>query len=230
MRNPHDNYIYAVIFDLDGTLIDSAPDVAEALNRTLETVGRPRLPLKTIRTFIGHGARNMMQESLEATGDPNIDCTVDDMISCYLEFYKKEPTKLTRVYPGVYDVLDEFTNHNMRLGICTNKPAIMTQIVLEELRLAPYFCGVSAGDDVEYQKPDGRHILETLNRMSASTEGAVMVGDSESDMAAAHQAGVGAIAVSYGYFSDSINEKYIDITIDSMTELPSTLKKICQSS
>ena len=223
-------YSNAIVFDLDGTLIDSAPDVAEALNRTLNKVGRSRLPLETIRTFIGHGARNMIQESLEATGDLISDCTIDDMVGHFLDFYKEEPTKLTKVYPGVYDVLNEFSTRNLRLGICTNKPAVMTRIVLDTLKLTPYFCGVTAGDDVEYQKPDGRHILETLNRMDATTEGAVMVGDSESDMAAAYEAGVGAIAVSYGYFSDSINEKYIDQTIDNMIELPATLEKIRQSS
>jgi phosphoglycolate phosphatase len=198
----------AVIFDLDGTLIDSAPDVAEALNKSLESVQRSRLPLKTIRKFIGHGARNMIQDALEATGGLEIEVTLDGMIERYLSYYK---------------------NH-IPLGICTNKPFVMAEIVLDQLNLAPYFCGMTAGDDVKHPKPDGRHITETLCRMGASKEGAVMVGDSESDLAAARDAGIGAVAVSYGYFSDSIDDRFIDMTIDTMTDLPSALQQLQKSS
>jgi len=216
----------AVIFDLDGTLIDSAPDVAEALNKTLESVKRSTLPLKIIRKFIGHGARNMIQDALMATGDLNIETTLDDMIERYLEFYKADPTSRTQIYSGVFEVLNELTAAHVRLGICTNKPSVMADIVLNQLKLAPYFCGMTAGDDVEHPKPDGRHITETLNRMGASNEGAVMVGDSQSDFAAARDAGIGAVAVSYGYFADSIDAQYIDITIDKMADLPSALQQL----
>lgn len=220
----------AVIFDLDGTLIDSAPDVAEALNKTLESVQRSKLPLKTIQKFIGHGARNMIQDALKATGGLKIEVTLDGMIERYLSYYKADPTKRTQVYPGVFDVLEQLTKNHMPLGICTNKPSVMAEIVLDQLNLAPYFCGMTAGDDVKHPKPDGRHITETLCCMGASKEGAVMVGDSESDLAAARDAGIGAIAVSYGYFSDSIDGRLIDMTIDTMTDLPSALQQLQKSS
>jgi phosphoglycolate phosphatase len=220
----------AVIFDLDGTLIDSAPDVAEALNKSLESVQRSRLPLKTIRKFIGHGARNMIQDALEATGGLEIEVTLDGMIERYLSYYKADPTERTQVYPGVFDVLEQLTKNHIPLGICTNKPFVMAEIVLDQLNLAPYFCGMTAGDDVKHPKPDGRHITETLCRMRTSKEGAVMVGDSESDLAAARDAGIGAVAVSYGYFSDSIDDRFIDMTIDTMTDLPSALQQLQKSS
>ena len=220
----------AVIFDLDGTLIDSAPDVAEALNKTLESVQRSTLPLKMIRKFIGHGARNMIQDALKATGDINIEINLDDMIERYLSFYKADPTGQTQVYPGVFEVLDELTTAHLRLGICTNKPSVMAGIVLDRLKLEPYFCGMTAGDDVDYPKPDGRHITETLKRMEATNRGAVMVGDSQSDLAAARDAGIGAVAVSYGYFTDSIDAQYIDITIDKMADLPLALQQLQKSS
>jgi phosphoglycolate phosphatase len=230
VNTEHHHRHNAVIFDLDGTLIDSAPDVAEALNKTLESVQRSTLSLKMIRKFIGHGARNMIQDALKATGDINIETSLDDMIERYLNFYKSDPTSRTQVYPGVFEVLDELTAAHLRLGICTNKPSVMADIVLNQLKLAPYFCGMTAGDDVEHPKPDGRHISQTLKRMEASSEGAVMVGDSQSDLAAARDAGIGAVAVSYGYFADSIDAQYIDITIDKMADLPSALQQLQKSS
>jgi phosphoglycolate phosphatase len=216
----------AVIFDLDGTLIDSAPDVAEALNKTLKSIKRPTLPLETIRMFIAHGAHNMISDALEATGGHKLNSSVDDLVGQYLEFYKASPTHHTQIYPGVIDVLDHLSERCLRLGICTNKSSVMTRIVLDQLKLAPYFCGITACDDVEHPKPDGRHITETLKRMEASSEGAVMVGDSQSDLAAARDAGIGAVAVSYGYFADSIDAQYIDITIDKMVDLPSALQQL----
>ena len=172
----------------------------------------------------------MIQDALEATGGLEIEVTLDGMIERYLRYYKADPTKRTQVYPGVFDVLEELTKKHVPLGVCTNKPSVMAEIVLDQLNLAPYFCGMTAGDDVDHPKPDGRHITETLKRMGASKEGAVMVGDSESDLAAARDAGIGAVAVSYGYFSDLIDDHFIDTTIDTMTELPSALQQLQKSS
>ncbi len=216
----------AVIFDLDGTLIDSAPDVANALNKTLETIERPQLTLETVKTLIAHGSRNMIMGALAATGGPSENITAEQLIERYLNFYKAEPVKHTTVYSGVVDVLNRLRVNGQKIGICTNKSSLMTNIVLEALQLMPYFCGITTADNVEHTKPDGRHILETLKRMDASVDGAVMVGDSHTDIAAACDAGIGAVAVMYGYFAESIDQNLTYTKINHLTELPSALERL----
>ena len=215
----------AVIFDLDGTLIDSVPDVRAAVNRVLAELDRPLLSLDQIKTMIGEGAQVMLKMVMEQTGGytPGME---EEYLPRFLATYKAHPADHTLVYPGVFDVLDQLKADGVALGMCTNKPSITTLPAVKALGLNKYFQAIVCADQVEHRKPDGRHVLNILERMGVSPENAVMVGDSETDIAAAVDAGVPAVAVSYGYCHVPLEELPCDILINSMAELPGALIEI----
>lgn len=189
----------AVVFDLDGTLIDSAPDVAQALNRLLVEVGRPALTLDQVKELVGEGARVLIEKAFAVTGAPLPDDQVAGHIARYQAFYAAAPADHTIVFPGVRTLLDRLAAKGVPMGICTNKPERLTVLVLEALDLARYFSAVLGGEYVR-RKPDGDHILETLRRMNlAPGTPAVMIGDSITDVAAARNAGLPVLVVGHGY-------------------------------
>ena len=154
-----------VVFDLDGTLIDSAPDVAAALNRVLAEDGRRTLALAEVQQLVGEGARPLIRRAWAATGPTVAESEVDDLLARYLEQYRARPADHTVIYEGVRSVLEQLQARGLALAICTNKPSGMTRLVLAELDLARHFQAVVGGDDSAFPKPDGRHILDTLARL-----------------------------------------------------------------
>jgi phosphoglycolate phosphatase len=215
----------AIVFDLDGTLIDSVPDVRAAVNRVLNELGRPLLSLDDIKGMIGEGAQVMLKQVMEQTGGytPGME---EEYLPRFLATYKAHPADHTVVYPGVFDILDQLKAEGVTLGVCTNKPSTTTLPAMEALGLDKYFEAIVCADMVKHRKPDGRHVLNALERMGVEPKHAVMVGDSETDIAAAIDAGLPAVAVSYGYCHVPLNELPCDILIDSMADLPDALAKI----
>lgn len=219
--------IEAVLFDLDGTLIDSAPDVAHALNQLLAEDGRPQLTLAQVQALVGEGPVPLIEGAYAATGPAIAAGAVKESIARYLAFYRACPSAHTVVYDGVEAVLAELAGRGIAMGICTNKPHQMTELVLQSLNLARFFKGVIGGDVIARRKPDGEHILETLRRMGAEPHGAVMVGDSGTDMKAGRHAGLPLVAVSYGYARMDPRALDCDILIDSFRDLPAALERLC---
>ncbi|MBT3765565.1 MAG: phosphoglycolate phosphatase [Rhodospirillaceae bacterium] len=219
------NSFKAIIFDLDGTLIDSVPDVRAAVNRVLDEIGRPSLSLEDITGMIGEGAQVMLKKVMEQTGGYTPDME-EEYLGRFLETYKAHPADHTLVYPGVFNVLDQLKADGISLGLCTNKPSTTTLPAVAALDLEKYFEAIVCADMVKHRKPDGRHLLNILERMGADPKSAVMVGDSETDIAAAVDAGLPAIAVSYGYCHVPLDELPCDILIDNMSELPRALAEI----
>jgi phosphoglycolate phosphatase len=217
----------AIVFDLDGTLIDSVPDVRAAVNRVLGKLGRPLLTLEQIKGMIGEGAQAMLKQVMEQTGGYS-DGMMEEYLPQFLATYKAHPADHTVVYPGVFDVLEQLKADGITLGVCTNKPSTTTLPAMEALGLEKYFKAIVCADMVEHRKPDGRHVLNALERMGARPDNAVMVGDSETDIAAAVDAGLPAVAVSYGYCHVPLDELPADILIDSIAELPDALAKISE--
>jgi phosphoglycolate phosphatase len=214
----------AIVFDLDGTLIDSVPDVRGAVNRMLVAEGRSPISLEQAHAFVGEGARVLVEKALAATGPlPEI---IDDHIERYIDFYKKHPADETVVYPGVVEALETLAGRGVRMGICTNKPFVMTGLVLEALGLDRYFSAITGGDNVPHRKPDGRHVLLTLEMMKVAAAGAAMVGDSETDVAAGKDAGLPVVAVTYGYAHVPVAEMGADAVIDCFSALPDTLDSL----
>lgn len=206
----------AVVFDLDGTLIDSAPDIHSAANRMLVSVGAEPLSLGTITSFVGKGLPNLVARAMEARG---VDMARHDELSrATLEYYEAASSALTRVYPGVVAALDELRDEGCALGICTNKPEAAARQVLEDLGLARFFPVVLGGDSLPVKKPDPEPLRVVFAALGA--EGGLFVGDSEVDAATAEAAGVPFALFTLGYRKAAVEDLPHRFAFADFTELP----------
>lgn len=216
----------AIIFDLDGTLIDSMPDVQRCLNLMLADHGLRGLSMEELRATIGHGAAFMIHKAVETVGGNPSSLSLEECRQRYLTYYRAEPVKATRLFEGVLEVLAHFQARGVPMGICSNKPSVMVHAVLESLELTPYFQGITGGDDVPAGKPHPDHLLETLRRMGLPGHGAVMVGDSRADVEAARNAEMPSVVVSFGYSEEPVESLGADAVIDHMACLPTCLDEL----
>ncbi|HZF36269.1 MAG TPA: phosphoglycolate phosphatase, partial [Candidatus Angelobacter sp.] len=188
-----------LIFDLDGTLIDSAPDLHRSLNAVLAEQSRPPVPLAGIRAMVGDGAAKLVERGFADTGAAVEPMALPDLVQRFLVHYSAGRHALTTAFPGVAETLATLRQRGCRLGVCTNKPYAPTMEILELLGLSGLFGAVTGGDSLPVRKPDPGHLLGTLNLLGAAAEHAVMIGDSANDVAVARAAGVPAVVVRYGY-------------------------------
>lgn len=209
--------VKVVVFDLDGTLINTAPDVRNALNYMLTQYRLPTIHKNEIYELIGLGALVMIQNAFAKFNYQLSPADLNQAHTYYLDYYRQHPAIESYVYPGVKSVLDQLKNQGIRFGICTNKPNVMTHLVLEQFQLKDYFTAIVAGDDIPHAKPHGQHILDVLHKMNCHENHAVMVGDSDVDKTSAINAGIQFIGVTYGYNRTPI---VTDILIDHFEELP----------
>lgn len=211
--------VRVLVFDLDGTLIDSKLDLALAVNATLEWMGRPPIEHYRISGYIGNGAPKLMQRALgpEANED-EVRRAVDFMLA----HYNKHMLDNTVAYPGVEEGLAALGRFPM--AVLTNKPLRPSRIILESLRLAPYFRAVYGGNSFETKKPDPKGMEILLREFGVSPREAMIVGDSEVDVQTARNAKTWACGVTYGLGSERLNEFPPDILVDSLVELPRILK------
>lgn len=212
--------IKAIVFDLDGTLINSAPDVRLALNHMLAKYHLPQIKGDEVYDLIGLGAIAMIQMAFTKFGTS---LSAEDLVAaraCYLDYYQQHPVVESYIYPSVVSVLDQLRKDGIRFGICTNKPSVMTHLVLEQFQIKDYFSAIVSGDDITQPKPHGQHILDVLQKMGCDTKSAIMVGDSDIDKASAFNAGIYFIGVTYGYSRDPISA---NILIDHFQELPNII-------
>ncbi|NKB57284.1 MAG: phosphoglycolate phosphatase [Alphaproteobacteria bacterium] len=213
-----------LVFDLDGTLIHSAPDLAAALNLVLEEAGRDTVTLHQVTQMIGDGIAVLVERGFAATGGPADDQTA--RLDRFHHHYGKATADLTELYPGVLETLQALAAAGHRMALCTNKPAQATASVLEAFGLARFFEAVAGGDTFAVRKPSPGHLLGTLQMMDADPEHAVMIGDSPNDVQVALNAAIPAIAVSYGYRRVPAEEMGADILIDHFHEVPAALQQL----
>lgn len=207
-----------VIFDLDGTLIDSAPDIHRAINRMLKKLGGAPLSLPELRQLIGDGSLALVQRALAARHLQGADESA--ALQSFLGFYAEEPTAHTRLYPGVPGTLDRLQQRGLALALCTNKADALTRVILEQLRLRPYFSQVVGGDSLGFRKPDPRVLLHVLAASGTAPDAAVLVGDSEIDAATAQAAGVPFVLVTGGYHRGDLASIPRQAAIDDLSVLP----------
>lgn len=212
-----------VAFDLDGTLADTAPDIAGALNLMLADLGRPALDPALIRTLIGDGARSLIRKALAQSGD-STDALVEQGYPAYLGHYGRDICVGTACYPAVEQAMDELAGRGVRLAICTNKPASLTHALLDALGWTGRFAAVVSGDSFPYRKPDPRMLLETIARAGGGR--AVLVGDSITDADTAKAAGLPFVAVSFGFSDRPASELGADAVIDDYAELIPALERL----
>lgn len=196
----------AVVFDLDGTLVDSAPDIAAAANVALRHAGLDALPLDAIIRMVGNGSEVLIERALTAAAGaaPSTD-RVADVHADFLAAYAAAPCVATRLYPGTRDVLDSLRSAGVKLGICTNKPQDITAQVLDALDLTSLFDAVVGGSSAHPLKPAPEMLLQALHDLSVSPGRSVMVGDSRADAGAARAAGVRLVLLRHGYSNDDLD-------------------------
>ena len=217
--------MHTLIMDLDGTLIDSVPDVCASLNRALHSEGISPLRPEQVSKLVGHDAWYMIEQAVHVGGGDRV-IDIDAMRDLFLREYSAHPVENTVIYPGVLEVLDTFKSQEALLGICTNKPEKTTYPVLDALGLDGYFPAIVCGDTLPYSKPDSRHVHKVIEMLGADAASAVFVGDSETDIAAARNAELPIVLVSYGYTLSPPEELGADILIDHFSDLPEALSTL----
>lgn len=209
----------AVVFDLDGTLIDSAADLGRAANRLLAEEGRRALAMAEVRSYIGDGARVLVERAMAATGPTAAAEALNALTARFIAHYEADPVASTTVYPTVPETLARLRAAGLRIGVCTNKPQAATVSVLKTLDLAGFVDAAAGGDRFPVRKPDAGHLLGTLELLGVSAARAVMVGDNEHDAAVARAAGTGAVLVTYGYARKPLAEIDVDARLDRLDGL-----------
>lgn len=185
-----------IVFDLDGTLVDSAPDLTNALNDVLVRRGHAPLAAEVIRCAVGRGARIMIETALAMAG---IEEDVDAMLAEFLEHYEANIAAQSRPFPGAVDVLERLAERGARLAVCTNKRESLSRRLLQELGLFGHFAAIAGRDTFPVSKPDPGHLTRTIALAGGNPAHALMVGDSEFDFAAAWGAGVPVVLARFGY-------------------------------
>ena len=217
-----------ILFDLDGTLIDSVPDLADAVNAMLTQLHRRTFPEATVRNWVGNGAQMLVKRALlgrRDVGKQEIDPALfEAALQYFFEAYGRCVTRRTRPYTGVEETLAWLHSKKYKMAIVTNKPERFTPPILKAFDIARYFDVIIGGDTLRVKKPDPAPLQEALTRLGAGKEQAVMVGDSKNDILAAKALGIASIAVSYGYnYDEPITRYRPDHVIDRFTALKECL-------
>ncbi|MGV6801737.1 MAG: phosphoglycolate phosphatase [bacterium] len=198
--------IKAVIFDLDGTLIDSAADIAVAANKCLAEDHLLPYEIDDIRGMIGHGVAKLIERAYRGRGVEFDKQQRSNKTDRMMEYYSAAPAHYTKAYDGAEDVLQYLSARSIKIGLCTNKPESITRNIIEHLSWGRYFQAIIGGDSAPARKPDPAPLRMALDRLQVSATDSLMVGDSSADKAAAAALNIPAILVDYGYSKISVSE------------------------
>ncbi|MBX3578144.1 MAG: HAD hydrolase-like protein [Rhizobiaceae bacterium] len=216
-----------IVFDLDGTLIDTAPDLLDSLNHSLGLAGLSPVEAAPFRAELGMGSRAMLQRAFASVRRDFIEGELDSLQTSFLDHYRLNIPGRSRPYPGVLAALDRFEAAGFELAICTNKIEKSASALIEGLGLAPRFAAIAGADTFPFRKPDPRHLTETIAMAKADASRAVMIGDSRTDIDTAKAAGIPVIAVDFGYTDRHVREfdpsmvvsTYDEITLEAVERL-----------
>jgi phosphoglycolate phosphatase len=212
-----------IAFDLDGTLADTAPDLAAALNHALTVLGRAPVPAESVRHLVGHGARALLRRGLAATGDSD-ERIVERGFPIFLEYYEANICAGTRAYPGLETTLDALAARGIALAICTNKQEGLSRLLLDALGWGDRFQALVGGDTLPVRKPDPAPLHEAIARAGGGR--AAFVGDSIVDADTAKAAGLPFIAVSFGFSDIPVEQLGADAIVDNYAELIPALERL----
>jgi phosphoglycolate phosphatase len=215
-----------VVFDLDGTLVDTAPDLINALNFVLEREGLPAVPLNAARNMIGAGARKLIERGLELDGRLVSPQDLARLTSDFIDHYAAHIADFSRPFEGVQDALDDLEASGYRFAVCTNKLEWLSKLLLDRLTLSSRFSAICGADTFGVSKPDPAILRETVTRAGGQLSSTVMVGDAGPDVGVARRAGVPVIAVGFGYSDVPIADLKPDRLINHMHELPAAVEAL----
>ena len=213
-----------IVFDLDGTIVDTAPDLSNALNAALASLGREPVPISAARAMIGHGTRALLRNGLAATGGVD-NGLIEAAYPVLIRFYEDHICELTRPYPGIEEAWDELVARGVALALCTNKPAGLTRRLVEALGWGDRFAGIVGGDTLAVGKPDPAPLRLAIERAGGGP--AAFVGDSIVDVETAKAAGVPCVAVSFGYADRPACQLGADAVIDAFSDLVPAITALC---
>ena len=212
-----ENHPKSIVFDLDGTLIDSTPDIAAALNRVMQELNQNPLSVEYVEPFIGDGSKSMLRRIFQENHIDSSDTFVESQLVKYIQYYQEEPVSKTKFYPFVKEDLNYFHAAKIKLGICTNKPHALTKLVVNSLGIAHLFDAILGADAVKNRKPHPDHLRDVIGAMGKTPEHILYVGDAEIDRTCAHAAGVPFFLVRWGT-SDKIPTED-DVSISRLLDL-----------
>ncbi|MCF8470335.1 MAG: phosphoglycolate phosphatase [Parvibaculum sp.] len=215
-----------LLFDLDGTLADTAADLCETMNVILEMHDRARVPEARVRHLVGGGARLMLERGFRETGEAASEALLDRLMDEFLSYYGKHIADHTKLWPGVREQLDALEARGALMAVCTNKVEHLSRTLLEMLAIDRYFPVVIGGDTLAVKKPDPEHLFEAIRRLGGERADAAMVGDSETDVYAAKNAGLPVICVSFGYTRVPVAELEAEAVIDHFDAFPAALAQV----
>lgn len=215
-----------IVFDLDGTLVDTAPDLVDATNHALSSIGLPHVAEAELRNWISFGARRMVVEALARHEMTLAEKPIDELLATFLEYYEANIANRSRPYHGVVEALAVLQEQGARLAVCTNKREALSLRLLDVLGLLSRFAAVAGRDTFPVFKPDPAHLLGAINLAAGTPSKAVMIGDSATDVATAKAAGIPVIVVSFGYTDIAPADLGADHVIDCHTQLIAALEAL----
>ncbi len=209
---------YTLAFDLDGTLVDTAPDLVLALNVSMQGSGIGDVDISQVRNLIGQGARALIKRAFETNGIEPGEAEIDARLAVFLEYYYANITNKSQVFAGAITCLETLNNAGARLSICTNKSENLTLNLLHALDLKKYFDGIYCPENVSAKKPDAAHVLAAI--APSPVNKALMIGDSRADMQSARAAKVPILLMSHGYTDTPAHELGGDMVLDNFSQVP----------
>ena len=218
--------IRTVVFDLDGTLVDTAPDLINALNFVLEREGMPPVPLQAARTMIGQGARKMIERGLELDGRVVSAEDLNRLTRDFIDYYADHIADASRPFEGLESALDELSGRGYRFAVCTNKLEWLSKRLLDQLGLSPRFAAICGADTFGVSKPDPTILRQTIAQAGGEMSSSIMVGDAGPDIGVARRAGIPVIGVEFGYTEIPIAELKPDLLIGHFSDLPAAVESL----
>jgi phosphoglycolate phosphatase len=215
-----------IVFDLDGTLIDTAPDLIDTLNMVFAREGWPPVPYETARNMIGGGARMMITRGIAAEGIVLAPTKLEQVFADFIAHYAEHVADRSRPFPGLTEALDRLASDGYRFAVCTNKLERLSVLLLEQLQLADRFAAICGQDTFGVQKPDPEVLRRTIAAAGGRLTQAVMIGDSATDIRTARAAGIPVVAVDFGYSERPVAEFEPNCIISHFAQLPSAIAAI----
>jgi phosphoglycolate phosphatase len=215
-----------VVFDLDGTLVDTAPDLIGALNYILDREGMPPVPLHSARNMIGAGVRKLIERGLELEGREASPSDITRLTDDFVAYYAEHIADGSRPFEGLETALDDLLARGYHFAVCTNKLEWLSKLLLDRLGLSARFAAICGADTFGVSKPDPAILRQTVARAGGDIASAIMVGDAGTDIGVARRAGIPVIGVSFGYTEVPIADLEPDRLIHHMNELPSAVESL----